>query len=267
MNEASKRNEALQREVAKLTDEWTAEKQRHARTKQSYAKLQEQYNHNAVARLQPARLHNAPLSPLQSPASAPSHAPQSTVREHFSAHSLPPAAGRSPMAVNGAGWGSSSHGSLEYAREADGRALRSVEALSSPYHAQLPSGGVMPTHLPSGQAAASDSRRRQLPLHAVHTQQPGGGGGAAMSASSSEQQRYQRERQVHGGGSGVVGAGAGGSAARQAQHTSNEQRTSKRGQQQERTSAQSRAVIDSWLHSTRHRTAPHADRLSACCVL
>ena len=263
VNEACQRNESLQRDVGRLTEEWTAEKQRHARTKQSYARLQEQHSHNAVAHLQPARLHTAPVSPLQSPASAPSHAPQPAAREHYPPHSLPPAAGRSPMARTGAGWGSSSHGSFEYGKEADGRTAHAAAALSSPYHAQMPSGGVMPTHLPSGQAAALDSRRRQLPLHAVHTQQPVRE--AAMFAASSEQQRYQRERQVHGDGSGGGRTGAGGSATRQAQHSSNEQSSRKRGQQ--RTSAPSRAVSDSWLCTPLAIASHRTLTASACCVL
>ena len=205
-----------------MTDEWIQEKQRHARTKQSFQMVAEQHNKNAVARLQPARIATQPLSPLPSPASAPSHAvhsaPHGVAASHYPTHSLPPPASTtSPFAGGGTGWGSSSHGSLEYGKDGNIRAAHNPAAVATPYQSQHPSANMMPAHMDSSPHNV-DSRRRQLPLYTpLQPSRP------SMPVTTTEQQRYQWERQAHNSGA----SGLGGS--RQPQHTQAQHKSKKRG--------------------------------------
>ena len=172
---------------------------------------------SAVARLQPARINNVSLSPNQSSASAPTHAPHPPPRDatanQYAMHPLPaPAAANSPYQP-GAGWGSSSHGSLEYGKDGDDRAFHHPAAPAAAYHQHMPA-PIMPTNMDSGSHNV-DVRRRQLPLYPqTQSNRP--------LIPATEQQRYSWDRQVH----RTTGSGSGGS--RQPQHTQTQQKSKKR---------------------------------------
>ena len=205
VNEACKQNEEMQREVARVKDEWTQEKLKHGRTKQSYQKAMEQQNNSAVARLQPARIAPLPLSPLQSPTGAPMQPRYVAARDvQAGQYALPPLPPPPPTTaspyMNDIGWGSGSHGSLEYGRDGNNRPVHSNTATVASFY-PLHTTANMPTHMESGQQHV-DPRRRQLPMHTLSQSQTNR---AVLPSNSTEQQRYQWERQVHRAGSGPSG--------------------------------------------------------------
>ena len=201
VEDAWKQNEQLQRENTKLTEEWTAERQKHARVLQCYDKQteqnrqlqqQQQLQRQQAAMQQPTRVSMQPVSPMMSPASEPSLAQRSVARnvqpDRYPTSSQGPIAAASALtAAGGPGWDSSSHGELDYARHRDGSS-RAVQhpaaAAEKPY--QSYAAVMMPAQLESEQER-TNSRRRPLPLHSPSS--------SRLVVSASEPLRYGQQPQ------------------------------------------------------------------------